>query len=227
MRLSIRDLVKEYDKKEIFAHAGYSFEEGRIYGILGEPGCGKSTLFDCIGDEVAYKGTIELEKDGDILPTGIETVGISFQQPMVPEFLTGYEYVRFFLDTHTDKQSSTYTVEEYLKLVNIPQQAWGNMIKDYSADYKNRLQLIGIFISNCPVVLLDEPMQDTPKTEWEHMRALLDAFKADRIILIATARPELCEAFCEETVLLENGHFSTPSYDIEEMTLKENPKEEA
>ncbi len=208
MRLSIRDLIKEYEKNIVFSRAGYTFEEGVIYALLGAPGTGKTTLIDCISGEIDYKGSIELEKDGELILPGLDTVGVSFQKPMVPEFLTGYEYIRFLLDTHPNRSNLNYTVEEYLSLVGLPRLMWGTMIKDYSNDYKNRMQLAGIFIADSAIVLLDEPVLDTPKEDWGRLCDLLNAFKKGHIIIIATENRDVADAFADETVLLENGHFA-------------------
>lgn len=218
MRLSIRDLIKEYDKNIVFSRAGYTFEEGVVYALLGAPGAGKTTLIDCISGEIDFKGSIELEKDGEILLPGLDTVGVSFQKPMVPEFLTGYEYIRFLLDTHPNRRELNYTVEEYLSLVGLPRIMWGTMIKDYSIDYKNRMQLAGIFITDSLVVLLDEPVLDTAEEDWPRLRDLLNAFKSGHVIIIATENQKVADAFADEIVLLENGHFAQSKNN----TAKEN-----
>ena len=48
MRFIIEHLEKHFDKKEVLKDIDFTFEEGKIYGLLGRNGAGKTTLFNCI-----------------------------------------------------------------------------------------------------------------------------------------------------------------------------------
>ena len=52
MKLEVRDLTKRYGKKLILNHVSFTFEEGKIYGLIGRNGVGKTTFFNCINQDV-------------------------------------------------------------------------------------------------------------------------------------------------------------------------------
>ena len=65
MRFIIEHLEKHFDKKEVLKDIDFTFEEGKIYGLLGRNGAGKTTLFNCINRDIkADGGTFFLEEDG-------------------------------------------------------------------------------------------------------------------------------------------------------------------
>jgi ABC-type polysaccharide/polyol phosphate transport system ATPase subunit len=49
LRLILDNIVKRFGDKQVLRGAGFSFEQGNIYGLLGRNGAGKTTLFDCLG----------------------------------------------------------------------------------------------------------------------------------------------------------------------------------
>ena len=104
MKLEVRDLTKRYGKKLILNHVSFTFEEGKIYGLIGRNGVGKTTFFNCINQDVEIdSGSFniidnELEKK-------LETSNIGYVQsnPIVPEFLTGKEFLQFFIEINKDR----------------------------------------------------------------------------------------------------------------------------
>ena len=100
MRFTIEHLSKHFEKKEVLRDIDFIFESGKIYGLLGRNGAGKTTLFNCLNrDMKADGGRFFLEADGqrrDVVP---EDMGYVLSTPTVPEFLTGREFLKFFIDT--------------------------------------------------------------------------------------------------------------------------------
>ena len=52
MKFIIENLSKNYDKKEVLKDISFSFDSGKIYGLLGRNGAGKTTLFNCVNRDV-------------------------------------------------------------------------------------------------------------------------------------------------------------------------------
>ena len=57
MMIEARNLTKRYRELLVIDNFSHSFEEGKIYGIMGENGAGKSTLFRCIAGIESYEGS--------------------------------------------------------------------------------------------------------------------------------------------------------------------------
>ena len=100
MKFVIDNLVKSYGKDTLVLDgASFEFEEGKIYGLLGRNGSGKTTLFNCINGDIPFNsGEFHLEVDGVVRNLIPEDIGYVLSTPTVPEFLTGYEFLKFFLD---------------------------------------------------------------------------------------------------------------------------------
>ena len=56
--IEARNLTKRYRELLVIDNFSHSFEEGKIYGIMGENGAGKSTLFRCIAGIESYEGSV-------------------------------------------------------------------------------------------------------------------------------------------------------------------------
>ena len=52
MKLEIKSLTKNYDDKEVLKNINFTFESGKIYGLLGRNGSGKTTFFNCLNEDV-------------------------------------------------------------------------------------------------------------------------------------------------------------------------------
>ncbi len=56
MKFIIEHLSKRFEKKEVLKDISFTFEEGRIYGLLGRNGAGKTTLFNCLNKDIKSDG---------------------------------------------------------------------------------------------------------------------------------------------------------------------------
>lgn len=93
MKFVIEHLEKHFDKKVVLKDINFTFEEGKIYGLLGRNGAGKTTLFNCINRDIkADGGTFFMEEDGTRKEIEPEDIGYVLSTPTVPEFLTGREF---------------------------------------------------------------------------------------------------------------------------------------
>ena len=54
MEFVISHLVKNYGSKQVLKDVDFVFEEGRIYGLLGRNGSGKTTFFNCVNGDIDY-----------------------------------------------------------------------------------------------------------------------------------------------------------------------------
>lgn len=209
MELHIRNLVKNYKEKEVLRGAEYVFEEGKIYSILGRNGAGKTTLFNCMTRDVDFEsGEMTLEENGKEREFAFDDIGLVSASPVLPEFLTGYEYVKFFMELNTgDKkeEASARTIDGYFDLVRIEESDRHRLIKEYSFGMKNKLQLLSCLIKNPKIILLDEPLSSFDIIVSHDIKELLLEMKADHIILMSTHIMQLARDVSDEIVILKNG----------------------
>ena len=98
MKLIVQAIDKSFGQTEVLQSASQSFESGSIHGLIGRNGAGKTTLFNIIYHELeADSGQVLIEdNDGQVEPLARQDVGMLFSQPLLPDFLTGYEFIKFF-----------------------------------------------------------------------------------------------------------------------------------
>lgn len=205
MKLILEQITKSFGPKSVLKGAGYTFEQGRIYGLLGRNGAGKTTLFNCISGEFpADTGTIALDSGGGPRALTQDDVGYVLSTPFVPDFLTGYEFVKFFLEI-SDHSGSQRSADDWLDLVGIAAEDRHRLMKDYSHGMKNKMQMLCFLIARPPVILLDEPLTSFDVVAAAEMKDLLRGMKQDHIIIFSTHILELAADLCDDIVLLNHG----------------------
>ncbi|CDE68525.1 ABC transporter ATP-binding protein [Jutongia sp.] len=209
MKLIVNEIEKKFEEKEVLKGASFTFEKGKIYGLLGRNGAGKTTLFNCISHEIDFDGgSVSLEENGENRPVNFDMMGYAFSTPVLPEFLTGYEFIKFFLDIHKGKIENPLTVEEYAQMVGLDLPDLDRLLKGYSHGMKNKMQMLCLLISKPPIILLDEPLTSLDVVAAHEMKELLLAMKKDHIIILSTHILQLAQDLCDEIVLLHQGKLS-------------------
>ena len=207
MKLVIEGLEKRFDKKEVLKGATFTFEQGRIYGLLGRNGAGKTTLFNCLNEDLPTDGgSFCLEEDnGTRRSLKAEDVGYVLSTPVVPEFLTAREFLKFFLEINRHRISAPQDPDVYLDYMQIDPEDRAKLLKDFSHGMKNKMQMLVNFIANPAVLLLDEPLTSFDVVVADEMKALLRRIKGDHVTILSTHIMELALDLCDEIVILSDG----------------------
>lgn len=204
MRLSVRKLYKKFDKKIVLDQASFDFQQGFIYSILGRNGAGKTTLFRCINEDLAFEGgEIVLEENGACRSLAFEDVGIVSASPVLPDFLTGYEFVHFFVKLNREETSRS--IDAYFDLMHMDEEERHKLIKNYSYGMKNKLQLLCCLIRNPKIILLDEPLSSFDIIVSHDIKETLLRMRGSHIIIMATHIMQLAQDMRDEIVLLRDG----------------------
>ncbi len=206
MRLIIQDINKKFDKKEVLRCASFMFEEGKIYGLLGRNGAGKTTLFNCINEDIPIDaGVIEIEENEKRRPAAAEDIGYVLSTPTVPEFLTGREFLKFFIEINLPKIQNPRGIDEYFDFMRIDADDRDKLLKDYSHGMKNKMQMLVNFIAEPGIFLLDEPLTSFDVVVADEMKQMLRQIKHKHIIIFSTHIMELALDLCDEIVILNDG----------------------
>lgn len=206
MKLIVDGICKKFEKKEVLKGASFTFEKGKIYGLLGRNGAGKTTFFNCIHEDIPIdSGKFAIEENGQTRAVGISDIGYVLSTPVVPEFLTGREFLKFFLDINKKKMKEMKTIEQYFEMVKIEREDQNKLLKDYSHGMKNKVQMLINFMANPEILLLDEPLTSFDVVVADEMKQLLRQIKKDHIIIFSTHIMELALDLCDEIVILNEG----------------------
>lgn len=208
MKLKIENLSKSFNKKEVLKNVSFTFESGKIYGLLGRNGAGKTTLFNCLNKDMRFDtGSVCVEESSSTRPVAADDIGYVLSTPTVPEFLTGREFLKFFLDIHQKKLKDVKSTDEYFDFMSIMPEDRDKLLKDYSHGMKNKMQMLINIIAEPDILLLDEPLTSLDVVVAEEMKELLRNIKDGRIIIFSTHIMDLALDLCDEIVLLHNGEL--------------------
>lgn len=206
MHLVLKNVKKNFSEKEVLKGINFSFEKGKIYGLLGRNGAGKTTLFNCISEDIkADDGKITVEENGRERNISSADIGYVLSTPVVPEFLTAGEFLKFFLDINKPEKSNQQAMDEYFDLVKIAPEDRNKLMKDYSHGMKNKMQMLVNFIADPAILLLDEPLTSFDVVVADEMKQLLKSLKEEHIIIFSTHILELALDLCDEIVILNDG----------------------
>ena len=202
MKLIVKDLKKSFGQKSVLKGINFTFEKGKIYGLLGKNGAGKTTFFNCLNEDIESDDGCFLLDDKVLTP---EDIGYVVSTPNVPEFLTGREFLKFFIDINKDKIKNLKTIDEYFDFMKIDKEDRDKLLKDYSHGMKNKMQMLVNFIASPSVLLLDEPLTSFDVVVSEEIKGMLRKIKKDHIIIFSTHILELALDLCDEIVILNHG----------------------
>lgn len=216
MKLQLENIVKGFGNKKVLADCSFTFEKGNIYGLLGRNGAGKTTLFNCLSDEIQPDSgeAYLIGEDGKKKKLLPEDVGYVLSIPALPDFLTGEEFVRFFMDINKERISHGLSADECFDMVQIDREDRKRLIKGYSHGMKNKIQMICFMIARPPVILLDEPLTSFDVVVALEMKQLLRKMKKDHIIIFSTHILQLAADLCDELTVLSEGKLSRLDHEM-------------
>lgn len=219
MQLLIDNLSKSFDEKLVLDKLSITLDQGIIYGLLGRNGAGKTTLFSLIAKELEKNsGDIYLIDESSKSPLDIKDVFFMLAEPELPRFLTGREFINFFIDVNKERIKGNLNPDFYFDQVKFDEDDKDRLIQGYSTGMRNKLQMMMFLITKPKVILMDEPLNSLDVVVQKEMKDLIKSIKNDRIIIFSTHILDLAKNMADEILLLHKGKISEVDREI-----KNNP----
>lgn len=207
MKIKIKDLSKKFNNDVVFSNLNIEFESGKIYGIVGRNGSGKSVLLKMIAG-------LYLEDSGEILFNNInynkekkfpENVGIVIESPSFISDLTGFDNLKLL--ANLQKKVNDEEILNTMRIVNLEQDKDKKYGK-YSLGMKQKLSLAQAFMENPNILLLDEPFNGIDRQSVVKIKDYLKKMRNnDKLIIITTHISDDIENFADKVLYLEDGSF--------------------
>lgn len=209
MELKLEHIVKSFDDNQVLKDIDFTFKQGEIYALLGRNGSGKTTLFNILAGEMpGDSGRVTLSYPEGLRELTTDDLSYMYSDPMLPEFLTGFEFIKFFMDINQEHLDGDKTIEDYFDIIKIKENDRHKLIKTYSQGMKNKLQMLMFVITRPPVILLDEPLTSLDVVVALEIKRLLRDMRSDHIIIFSTHILQLARDLCDEIVILNEGELS-------------------
>lgn len=203
----VHKVGKSFGEKEVLRDVSLQIEKGRIFGLLGPSGAGKTTLIRLLTGQLASDaGQIRIDgRDAEKL-TGREKkrMGIMMEGFGVYERFSCYENLKIFAELYG---ISRQEIEDRLEEVRL-QDARRTLAGKLSKGMRGRLQLARVFLSRPQLLFLDEPTSglDPANTEEIH-RLILEKKREGCTVLLTTHNMAEAQKLCDEIALLNEGRI--------------------
>ncbi len=202
--LEVKSLTKKYGKFVALKDININIEGGKIIGLLGQNGSGKTTFLKCVA------GLLSAD-DGEIIidgePIGAETKKkVSFlpERTYLDNSLTVDEAIKFFCEFYSDFDENK--AREMLSILGVDSKA---KLKTLSKGNKEKVQLILVMSRKAKLFLLDEPLGGVdPATREFILHTILAAFKGGATIIVSTHLISDVEEILDEYILVEENRFT-------------------
>ncbi len=215
--LKCSNLNKNYGKKKVLKDINFSITDGKIIGLLGKNGTGKSTLIKLIND-------LLVPTSGDILILGKE-IGVESKE------VISYLPERTYLDkTMTVRQVIDYFVDFY---EDFDKNKATSLLKDLDLDIDEKLikmskgmqekvQLVLVMSRKAKLYILDEPLGGVdPATRDYILDTILNNFNEGSSVIISTHLIADIERILDEVIFIDKGKIILTG-DADEIRSREN-----
>jgi ABC-2 type transport system ATP-binding protein len=206
--IEIKNLNLTIKKTEILKNINMQFEKGRIHGLIGRNGSGKTMLMKCIcGFVRPTSGTVQVAgkqigKDCDFP----ESVGIIIETPGFIPYYSGFRNLKLLADLN--KRIGKEEIRRTMLKVGLDPELKRH-VRKYSLGMRQRLGLAQAIMENPDLLILDEPMNGLDKEGGADMRKyLLDLKAQGKTILIASHSAEDIDILCDTVCEMDKGVLS-------------------
>ena len=203
--IEVQNVVKRFRDQVVLKNVSISFEKGKIHGIVGRNGSGKTVLFKCIcGLMHPEEGVIlvngkRVGRDVD-MP---EDIGAIIEAPGFLPNYSGYKNLRFLANIR--RKIGKEEILNVLKTVGLDPESRKHVGK-YSLGMRQRLGIAQAIMEDPEILILDEPMNGLDNAGVQDIRALLLELKAQgKTILLASHNHEDIAALCNTVHEMDGG----------------------
>ncbi len=206
--IKVDKVIKKFGSDIALSNVSIEFERGKIYGIIGRNGSGKTVLFKTIigflkptSGRVIVDGK-EIGKDTDFA----DNLGIIIETPGFLSSYSGYknlEYLASIKNIIGKKE-----IKESMERVGLDPSS-KKKVGEYSLGMRQRLGIAQAIMENPDILILDEPMNGLDNQGVEDVREILLNLKDEgKSIILASHNKEDIEVLCDEVYEMDHGKLT-------------------
>lgn len=206
--LEFKDLSVGYGSNRVIHDADFSIRKGEFFGLIGLNGAGKTTLIKTILD-------LRQSMSGDILIFGEQNAQKRSKAHLAylperfepPWFLSGMEFLKFSLKTYGQDFDEDKMYEAADKLA-LDRKSLKRRVQTYSKGMRQKLGLLGTVLTNCDLLILDEPMSGLDPEARTLVKDMLVASKAkENTIFLSSHILADMDEICDRIAVLHEGRI--------------------
>ncbi len=205
--IRVENVTKKFGDTIALDRINISFQAGKIYGIIGRNGSGKTVLFkSMIGYLKPTAGRVvvgekEIGKDIDFA----DNMGIIIENPGFISHYTGYKNLEYLASIR--KIIGKEQIRESMERVGLDPGSRKRVGK-YSLGMRQRLGIAQAIMENPDILILDEPMNGLDNQGVEEVRnILLDLKEEGKTIILASHNKEDIDILCDKVYEMDHGRL--------------------
>lgn len=207
VELELRNITKDYDSLRALDALSFTFHCG-IYGVLGENGAGKSTMFQLMTDNLKRQTGEILLNGQEILDMGWKyrkEIGYMPQQQGFYENMSAISFLKYIAYLKgMNRKEFKKTADLLLEKVHLSHVKY-KRVGGLSGGMKQRLLIACTLLSNPSILFLDEPTAGLDPKERIELRNFMKELGREKIILIATHVVSDVESIADCILILKQG----------------------
>ncbi|WP_461205337.1 ABC transporter ATP-binding protein [Clostridium sp. DL1XJH146] len=201
--LEVKNLNKRYGNKNAINNVSFSIDNGKIVGLLGPNGSGKTTFIKmAVG--LLKKNSGEIIVDGTIV--GVETKALVSYLPdkdFLYKWMKIKDAIQFFIDFYDD-----FDEEKCEKLLSLMKLDNNQKIKTLSKGMLEKLHLTLVLSRNAKLYVLDEPIAGVdPVAREKILNAIIENFSGEGSMLITTHLVRDIEKLFDDVLFIKEGRI--------------------
>lgn len=206
--IAINNYTKKIKKRTVLDNINLTFDKGKIYGLVGKNGCGKTMLLRGIcGFITASQGEIIINNikvgNGKFAPS----FGTVIENAELYNNLTAFENLSLlssFSKNRVDKEVINYWIKRF-GLEPTSKKKYG----EFSLGMRQRLSLAQAFMEQPELIVLDEPTNALDEKGIKEFHEIaLEAKNDGATIIIASHSKEDIDILCDKIFCMENGKIT-------------------
>ena len=201
----VQNVTKKFRGQVVLKDVNVHFDSGKIYGITGRNGSGKTVLLKCIcGLLLPSMGTVTvngkvLGKDTDFP----DNVGFIIETPGFLQNYSGVKNLKYLASIK--RKIDIGTIREYMRLVGLDPDD-NKKVGKYSLGMRQRLGIAQALMENPDIIILDEPMNALDNSGVKEIRKVILKMKEQgKLIIIASHIREDIDVLCDEVYEMDAG----------------------
>lgn len=201
----VENVTKTFGDQEVLKTVCVKFEMGKIYGIVGRNGSGKTVLLKCICG-LLYPSTGTVTVGGKVVGKDVdypENVGFIIETPGFLPRYSGLKNLKYLASVRGKVKEDE--IRKYMELVGLnPNDK--KYVGNYSLGMRQRLGIAQALMENPDILILDEPMNALDNNGVEEMRTILLKMKEQgKLIIIASHIRDDIDILCDEVYGIDAG----------------------
>lgn len=201
--IKVENICKKIKNNEIIKNISYQFDCGKIYGLYGRNGSGKTVFLKLLSGfykldsgSVLYDG-VSYSKNNICKDVRVLIDGTSFYGD-----LSGYDNLKLLADIN--KKISNKEIDDILKVINLYDEKDKKYSK-YSLGMKQKLGIAQALMENTKYIFLDEPFNGVEEATVTKLIDYIKGIKEDKVIIISTHIKEDLDNISDVIIKIEDG----------------------